>query len=261
MAEDALATFKRQVSPLVGIDLGAYKDRQMERRINALMSRANVSDHSAYLDLLKRDARRLQEFIDGLTINVSEWFRNPEQFQALEREVLPDLLDRFGTIKIWSAGSSVGCEIYSVLILLDRMNMLGRAELLGTDIDDRALEQAREGWYGPSEQKGLSPDIIKRYFEGQPGGILRFNPELASLVKFEKHNLLSDPAPAGCHLAICRNVVIYFTEESKAVIHRSLRGSLQRGGILFVGSTERIFRYRDLGLEQVRTFFYRKVVA
>lgn len=251
--------FKREVSPLVGIDLGAYKDRQMERRINALMSRANVSDHLSYLELLKRDSRRLQEFIDGLTINVSEWFRNPEQFQALEREILPDLFDRFGTIQIWSAGCSVGCEIFSVVIILDRLGMLGRARLIATDIDERALEQARLGRFGPAEQKGLTPEIMGRYFTEEPGGFLRFAPELAGLVRFEKHNLLSDPAPTGCHLAICRNVVIYFTEESKAITHRSLLNSLVKGGILFVGSTERIFRYRDLGLEQVRTFFYRKV--
>ncbi len=260
MAEnpDALAAFKRDVSPLVGIDLGAYKDRQMERRINALMSRANVPDPDSYLALLRSDPRRLQEFIDGLTINVSEWFRNPEQFQALEREILPDLLERFGTIKIWSAGCSIGCEIYSVLIILDRLGALGRCELLGTDLDDRALEQARDAWFLPSEQKGLSPELIRAYFDADVRDRIRFKPALAGLVTFERHNLLSDPAPMGCHLAICRNVVIYFTEESKALIHRSLLNSMPKGGILFVGSTERIFRYRDLGLEQVRTFFYRK---
>ncbi|MBM3269117.1 MAG: protein-glutamate O-methyltransferase CheR [Candidatus Sericytochromatia bacterium] len=254
-----MAEFKKQVSPLIGIDLDAYKDKQMARRIASLMGRANVQDPDAYLALLRSDPERLQEFIDRLTINVSEWFRNPEHFEILEAQLLPQLLERFGHLRIWSAGCSIGSEIYSVAILLDRLGALDRCELLGSDVDERALEQARAASFRPHEQKGLTPAVTHRYFTRDDAGDVRLTRQIADRVAFDRANLLTDPAPGGCHLTICRNVVIYFHEESKAIIHRSLANSLVPGGILFVGSTERLFNHRRLGFEQVRSFFYRKV--
>ncbi|MBM3274978.1 MAG: hypothetical protein FJZ00_07485 [Candidatus Sericytochromatia bacterium] len=135
---------------------------------------------------------------------------------------------------------------------------MSRCDFLGTDVDERALARAAGAAFGPHDQKGLTPDLIAGYFTAGKDDTLSFRRDLAERVQFEKLNLLSDPSPTQCHLTICRNVVIYFTEESKALIHRSLCNSLLRGGILFVGSTERIFHHRRLGLEQVRSFFYQK---
>ncbi|MBU6429426.1 MAG: chemotaxis protein CheR, partial [Cyanobacteria bacterium REEB65] len=91
---DALGAFKLAVSPWIGVDLTAYKDRQMERRILALMNRSGAPDLGAYLDMLRADPERLREFLLGLTINVSEWFRNGERFEELRQFVLPELLSR-----------------------------------------------------------------------------------------------------------------------------------------------------------------------
>lgn len=257
-AENDLTDFKRRVSPLIGIDLGAYKGQQMARRITTLMTRANTSDPEVYLALLQSDAKMLQQFIDGVTINVSEWFRNPEKFEELETAVLPELLEEFPRLKIWSAGCSIGSEIFSVAIMLDRLGALDRCELIGTDVDDKALGQAREAVFAPHEQKGVLPDVVDAYFEPRGDGGLALTRRLADRVRFERHNLLADPTLTGCNLIICRNVVIYFTMESKRVLHQSFLRALLPGAVLFVGSTERIFDYRELGLTQVRSFFYRK---
>lgn len=261
--QDDFLHFKRQIAPWVRLDLDQYKPRQMERRIRAMMARAKIDTLEAYYDLLKADPNRLQEFIDGLTINVSEFFRNPEKFEELEREVLPELLSRFGKLKIWSAGSSSGAELSSVAIVLDRLGALDRTELIGTDIDRAILDRASEGLYHAYEIKNLSPEDLSRYFtpvadRGVEPGSVRLRADLLRRLAYRPQNLLEDPPLEGCHLILCRNVVIYFTQESKDKLYRSFFQALERGGMLFIGGTERILDYRDLGFHQPRPFFYLK---
>ena len=261
--QDEFLVFKRRIAPWVKLDLDQYKPRQMERRIRAMMSRAKIETLDDYYDLLRADSERLQEFIDGLTINVSEFFRNPEKFDELEREVLPELLERFGKVKIWSAGCSSGAELSSVAIVLDRLKALSRVELIGTDIDRGILERAADGFYHAYELKNLSPEDLERYFEpqealGTEAGSRRLKRDLLHRMTYRPHNLLEDPPLEGCHLILCRNVVIYFTQESKNRLYRGFFSSLEPGGMLFIGGTERILDFRELGFQQPRPFFYLK---
>lgn len=261
--QDDFLRFKRRIAPWVKLDLDQYKPRQMERRIRAMMSRAKIDTLDAYFDLLREDSGRLQEFIDGLTINVSEFFRNPEKFDELENEVLPELLARFERLKIWSAGCSSGAELASVAILLDRLQALDRVELVGTDIDRGILARASEGFYHSYEIKNLSAQDLERYFtpveaRGAEAGSVRMRPELLRHLSYHPQNLLEDPPLASCHLILCRNVVIYFTQESKDKLYREFYGALERGGMLFIGGTERILDFREMGFQQPRPFFYVK---
>lgn len=260
---DDFVIFKRQIAPWVKLDLEQYKPRQMERRIRAMMTRAKVDTLEAYYEILKADPQRLQEFIDGLTINVSEFFRNPEKFDELEREVLPELFSRFDRLRIWSAGCSSGAELASVAIVLDRLKALDRVELLGTDIDRGILERASQGLYYPYELKNLSAADFERYFtpvegRGIEAGSARLRPELLRRLAYQPQNLLEDPPLSSCHLILCRNVVIYFTQESKNKLYRDFFQALAPGGILFIGGTERILDFRDIGFLQPRPFFYFK---
>ncbi|MBI6546569.1 MAG: protein-glutamate O-methyltransferase CheR [Cyanobacteria bacterium NC_groundwater_1444_Ag_S-0.65um_54_12] len=207
---------------------------------------------------MRSNPERLKEFVDGLTINVSEWFRNPEKFAELEQWVLPELLRHFPRLRIWSAGCSIGSEIFSVAILLDRLGMLGCCELVGTDIDSEVLKNASSGVFAPHEQKGLTAELIDRYFVLLDGGYIQLRKDLASRVQFKQHNLLVKPFESGWQLIICRNVAIYFNENTKQRLHDTLYEALELNGILFVGSTERIFNYRELGFVQFRSFFYQK---
>ncbi|MGE5676028.1 MAG: CheR family methyltransferase [Mycobacterium leprae] len=243
---------------LTGIDLDCYKGTQMERRLQTIMRRAGVPDLAAYARLLATTPARVKEFQDFLTINVSEWLRNPEKFEELQRTILPDLLKKSPRLKIWSAGCSNGSEPYSVAMLLDEIDPLGRHQIIGTDLDEEILKVARAGQYMEKDLKNVSAARRARYFT-QDGDNFIVKPDLRARVSFERQNLLSDPFPLDVDLLLCRNVVIYFTEEAKDELYRRFHRSLKQGGILFVGGTESLLRARELGYASVSPFFYRAV--
>jgi chemotaxis protein methyltransferase CheR len=258
---EELEAFKARVAPLIGVDVGAYKPRQIERRIAALFCRAGVKSLDDFARLLEGDARRLADFVDGLTINVSEFFRNPEKWEELANDVLPALFERHAEVKIWSAGCSMGAELYSLGIVLDELGLLGRATLIGTDLDRASLQRAEAGLYGPHELPGVSPERLARYFRPE-GAQQRFlAPEIRERTRFYRQDLLAEAPEPNCHLILCRNVVIYLNEESKLKLYRLFRGALAPGGVLFVGGTERIFGHRELGFELLAPFFYQRSEA
>ncbi len=251
-------TFRRTVQELTGIDLDCYKGTQMERRLQTIMRRAGVSDLSAYARLLSTTPSRVKEFKDFLTINVSEWLRNPEKFEELQQTILPDLLKRSPRLRIWSAGCSNGSEPYSVAMLLDEIDPGGRHQILATDLDEEVLKAARAGVYSEKDIKNVSPARRARYFD-QNGDRYAVKADLRARVEFRRHNLLSDDFPSDLDLILCRNVVIYFTEEAKVQLYRRFHAALKPGGILFVGGTESLLRARELGFASVSPFFYRSV--
>lgn len=252
--------FKKQASQLCGIDLSLYKSQQLDRRINSLMSLWQVEDYDEYLRILKTDPQRFQIFLKKLTINVSEFFRNPECYFYLWEKVIPELLRKSPALKIWSAGCATGAEPYSVAIILKELNALYRAEILATDVDAVVLKQAREGVYSPNEVKSLPQELLEKYFREEKG-FYHLVPEIKNRVIFQRHNLLLDPFPTGLDLILCRNVVIYFSEEAKDELYHKFHRSLRTGGYLMVGGTEPLLGYRQLGFETVRYSFYKKVAA
>ncbi|MFZ5827189.1 MAG: CheR family methyltransferase [Bacillota bacterium] len=251
--------FRRTVLDLTGIDLDCYKGTQMERRLQTIMRRAGVGDLSAYAKLLTATPSRVKEFQDFLTINVSEWLRNPEKFDELQKVILPDLLKKSPKLRIWSAGCSNGSEPYSVAMLLDELDPHGRHQIIATDLDEEILKVARAGIYHEKDVKNVAPARRSKYFIGQPGETVMVKPDLKAKIQFERQNLLSDPFPQDLDLILCRNVVIYFTEEAKDELYRKFHRSLKPGGILFVGGTESLLRARELGYASASPFFYRAV--
>ncbi|MBU6430457.1 MAG: hypothetical protein KGR26_15680, partial [Cyanobacteria bacterium REEB65] len=157
------------------------------------------------------------------------------------------------------AGCSVGSELYSVMLLLDRLGALDRCEFLGTDIDEAVLEQAAQGLFAPHEQKGLTPPWTSAYFEPAGDGKFKLHEQLVRRARFRRHNLLADPFPNGYHLILCRNVVIYFTAECKLQIFRQFSKALEPRGMLFVGASERIYSASEVGFRQVRPYFYQNL--
>lgn len=258
---EELARFKARVSTLVGFDLDAYKPRQIERRITALMARANMPTLEAFYAAIAADPARLRDFVDGLMINVTEFLRDAEHFATLRTRVLPELLARFERLRVWSAGCSVGAELFSVGMLLEDLGALERAELVGTDLDRGALEKARNAVYSTYETQGLSSELLARYFAPE-GPYQRFDGEaIRARCAFTHHNLLEEPPVENCQLVLCRNVVIYLSDASKRRLYARLHEALAPGGVLFVGKTERIFDSRSLGLEPHGPYFYRKLDA
>lgn len=250
--------FKEQASLLCGIDLSLYKSQQLDRRINSLMSLWQVENYDEYLRILKTDPQRFQVFLKKLTINVSEFFRNPECYFYLWEKVIPELLQVKPNLKIWSAGCATGAEPYSVAIILKELKAFYNAEILATDVDDEVLKRAGEAVYSPNEIKSIPRELLDKYFRVEKG-FYRLLPEIKNRVCFKRHNLLLDPFPAGFDLIVCRNVVIYFAEEVKNDLYYKFNRSLRFGGYLLVGGTEPLLGYKQLGFETVRYSFYKKV--
>ncbi|HKM38778.1 MAG TPA: protein-glutamate O-methyltransferase CheR [bacterium] len=249
--------FKAAILKRTGIDLNAYKERQMFRRISTLMSLRGADSFQGYLNMLQRNPDCMQQFLERLTINVSEFFRNPERFRELKERYLPQLLEGRQQIKAWSAGSAAGEEPYSVAIMLAE-NVTGqRTPVLATDLDQEALAEAMAGKYPADRLNNVPEDIKRRYFTFK-GDFYLVRPQLKSKVRFKRHDLLRDPYESGFDLILCRNVVIYFTEQAKQKIYTRFAQALRPGGILFTGATEQIFQPGNYGLEPVAPFFYRR---
>lgn len=252
--------FKKHVFELTSIDLNCYKERQMKRRIDALIAKHKIHSYDAYVSQIKRDRELFDEFVNYLTINVSEFYRNPEQWELLEREVLPYLFEKYGRqLKIWSAACSTGDEPYSLVMLLSKMMPLNNIKIIATDIDKQVLEKAQLGLYNAKSLKTLPVEFQSKYFTKINDRTYQISDKIKSRVEFKSHNLLKDPYPSDCHMIVCRNVLIYFTEEAKHDIYLKFANSLKKDGILFVGSTEQILQPANLGYDSYRSFFYRKM--
>ena len=248
--------FKKQVLALTKIDLNCYKEKQMKRRIDTLIGRHNLDGYDAFLGKLKTDATLLEEFVNYLTINVSEFYRNPDQWQILDKDVFPQLINTFGQqLTIWSAACSTGDEPYSLVMALSRHVPLSKIKILATDIDKQVLAAAKNGIYAEKSLVGVPADLKAKYFT-KVGSSYRISDEIKARVEFKENNLLRDPYPTNVNLIVCRNVLIYFTEEAKEDIFRKYYNSLAPGGMLFLGSTEQMMNYKEVGYERKASFFF-----
>lgn len=255
---DNYEKFKRDVLALTTIDLNAYKEKQMRRRIDTLIGKCKLNDYDEYVKLIKQDKDKFEQFVNFLTINVSEFYRNPEQWQFLDKEVFPMLIQTFGkNLKIWSAACSTGDEPYSLVMALSRHVPLSQIHIIATDIDKQVLDKARLGIYNEKSIASVPDDLKKKYFT-QVGSSYKIADEIKRCVEFKEHNLLKDPYPTDCNLIVCRNVVIYFTEEAKDEIYRKFNASLKKDGVLFIGSTEQIMNYKELNYRRNQSFFFQK---
>lgn len=250
--------FKKDIYSLTQIDLSSYKEKQMRRRIDTLIKKNRTTSYDDYVKLIKSDEEKFEQFINFLTINVSEFYRNPEQWKILDQEIFPTLINKFGKrLKIWSAACSTGDEPYSLVMALSKFMPLEDIHIIATDIDKQVLDKARMGIYNAKSIAAVPPEYKKKYFK-QIGASYQISNEIKKRVEFKEHNLLKDSYPTGCHLIVCRNVVIYFTEEAKDEIYQKFNRSLVNDGVLFIGSTEQITNYRELNFRRNRSFFFEK---
>jgi chemotaxis protein methyltransferase CheR len=254
---DDYTMFCEGVRTLAGIDLLQYKRGQMERRLRTFAGRRGVSGLVDYLSVLKSDSDELDQFLDRVTINVSQLFRNPEQWEIIAR-TLPELAEA-GRVRIWSAGCSYGAEVYTLAaVCLERIPN-ARVEIRGTDIDLRVLAKAREGLFSAEDARTAPPRTLERYFERTVNGWCA-KAELKRMVSFEQGDLLRMRFPAQAYdMVLCRNVVIYFNEPVRDELHGKLAGATRSGGYFIVGATERVSAPAELGLTPTHPFTYRKV--
>ena len=256
MVDKEFYNFIVNVKKKTGIDLVKYKEEQLKRRLTTLYIKNGFTNFDHYFSNMQTNKTLFNEFLDKITINVTEFYRNPSLWEVLEREIIPLVQEEERKIKCWSSACSTGEEPYTLAMILNEQGITN-AEILASDLDEGVLSKAKQGIYFEKALKDLPKKYTDKYFE-----IKDLNFEISNIIKknvtFKRFDLLVDTFASNYDLIICRNVMIYFTEEANTQLYLKFSEALRSGGVLFVGSTEQIFRPEKYNLEMVGPFFYRK---
>jgi two-component system, chemotaxis family, CheB/CheR fusion protein len=226
---------------VTGHDFTEYKDRTLVRRIQRRMQVHELSEVQPYVDLLHRDAGEGEALFKDLLIGVTQFFRDPETFEVLTREVIHKLVAETGAgeqIRVWVAGCATGEEAYSLAMLLrealdDRADPPG-IQIIASDIDEDALQFARVGRYPGLIARDVSPERLERFFINEDGAY-RVRRTLREVCVFAHHSILRDPPFSRMHLISCRNLLIYLGPELQGRLLPVLHYALRPGGHLLLG--------------------------
>jgi chemotaxis protein methyltransferase CheR len=255
---DEFDVFMDNILKYTKIDLRKYKRPQMQRRLTALRDKEGYRDFASYFQAMTENKKLFHDFLDRMTINVSEFFRNANRWEVVEKRVVPEILQRGKRAKIWSAACSTGEEPYTIALILSRYLPLADIKVLATDIDENAIDKAQKGVYHKRSLSFVPPDLLKKHFRQIDAQTYAISDEIKKCVTFKKQNLLEDAFESDFDLIVCRNVIIYFTEQAKDVLYQKFSNALKPGGLLFVGSTEQIFNPQALHFNTYDTFFYQR---
>ncbi|MGM0676985.1 MAG: CheR family methyltransferase [Pseudomonadota bacterium] len=253
--------FKIFLERSCGLVLGDNKHYLVTSRLSRLMKEFSVASVSELLKLLKRGGRSglRERVIEAMTTNETYWFRDVFPFEILKNQIYPELAKKSpgSTVRIWCAACSSGQEPYSISMatseyLQSRAGSLRDVQILGTDISGAVLREAREGSYDSlAVARGLSLDRRNRFFI-QKGDRWEVKPEIKARVSYREFNLLDNYNAMGrFDIVFCRNVLIYFSLESKRTILKRISQILNPGGYLFLGASESMANYSD-AFEMVR---------
>jgi chemotaxis protein methyltransferase CheR len=233
----------KHIADKVDFEPGYYNDAYLGRRITARMRRCKAEDYDSYLTVLRRDDEERDLLLDSLTVNVTNFFRNPEMWEAL-RPVLRELTAERRRVNAWSAPCADGREPYSMAMLAkdDPEIVARKLSILGTDIDREALAAARRGEYETTRTTDiggeLEPLSDAAAYVRQEGDQFRVRDAVTRLVEFERHDLIRDGSKSDFDLVMCRNLLIYIDTEYKQAIFDTITDSIRDGGYLVIGMTE-----------------------
>jgi chemotaxis protein methyltransferase CheR len=242
----------------MGINLSAYKSKQYTRRVESFIAKSGAINEDEFISFLMKDADIRDRFLDHLTINVSEFFRNKELFLQFKDMLSNRLMPERNTLKIWSAACSDGSEPYTLAIMLDQLTPQKRHSIIATDIDEKILQVAKNGIYTKRSLKNVDENLLNKYFCPIKDEKYEVIYDIKKRVQFQKHDLICSSYDIGYDAIVCRNVLIYFTSDAKANIYKKFYDALKPGGLLFIGATESIYNYKLFGYERESTFIYRK---
>ena len=243
--------FEQEVEGLIldikssyGYDFSGYSRASIYRRIKRFLTNKNLNSLEELKKAVFNDSFYFESFLQEITVNVTEMFRDPAFFLSLRKNVLP-ILSTYPHIKIWDAGCSTGEELFSLAILLQEEGLLDRTRIYATDINQKVLKQAKEGIFPatqlPANLAGYQASGGKKEFSSyyiSNYGSLKFNSSLIKNVIFYPHNLATDSSFNEFHLILCRNVLIYFTKELQERVFHLFNESLVRLGYLALGKKE-----------------------
>lgn len=271
MADLFFEQLKAKVLLDKSFDFGKYTEAFVKRRLSIRLDKLKLppEDYLSYIKVLDSDPEEYPRLFDAFSVNVTEFFRDPELWQALLVKYFPELMTKKllsgnRSIKIWSAGCSTGEEPYSIAVVLSETLRVGLTPLItATDIDDDALRKAAAGRYPEAKLAGITKvraGLVEEYFKPDPGPdggsgakFMSAGKELRKMIFFKKHNMLKDPVLANTDVIFCRNAMIYFSREIKETVYGYFRDSLEPGGLLVIGKSELIPAYTAdrTGFEQI----------
>lgn len=236
--------FSRALLLRHGYDFSGYSPASFKRRVRSLTFQLGARSISELTEKLLHEHTLLPKVIAGLSVPVSDMFRNPTAFRLIREEVIP-VLASYPQINIWQAGCAHGEEVYSLAIVLKEAGLYARSRIYATDLSDEALARAQEGIYPLRDARVYSENYLKA---GGTGTLsdwytamynhIKLDSSLREAVTFANHNLVSDGVFGEMHLILCRNVLIYFNDQLQERVLCLFRDSLVRGGYLCIGSKE-----------------------
>ncbi|HEX6714153.1 MAG TPA: CheR family methyltransferase [Thermoleophilaceae bacterium] len=235
-----------------GFDFSGYKKTTLSRRIEKRMAVVDRPTFSEYQDYLEVNPREFTELFNTILINVTSFFRDPPAWDALTSDVVPRLLDAHPDhqpLRVWSAGCASGEEAYTVAMVLAEAigedAFKSRVKIYATDLDDDALTTARHGVYSNDALKAVPAELVEKYFEENTRG-LAFRADLRRSIIFGRNDLVSDAPISRIDLLICRNVLMYFTQEMQGRILERFNFALNANGFLFLGKSEMLISHGEL---------------
>ncbi|MUL35170.1 CheR family methyltransferase [Gloeocapsopsis dulcis] len=235
-----------------GCDLTGYKRSSLMRRFEHRMRSIKIDSYQCYLQYLQQHSEEYLALLNDVLINFTSFFRDPDAWSYLANEIIPKIIAQKQPnepIRVWSAGCAAGQEIYSLLLLLAEIlgieACLERVQCYATDADAVAIQQARKGIYSELEISGISPNLLKKYFEQTQQGYV-FHSKLRRTIIFSQHNLEKNAPISKIDLLICRNVLIYFNPETQVSILVRFHFALKNTGFLFLGKSEVLVNRREI---------------
>ncbi|WP_207483302.1 CheR family methyltransferase [Arenibaculum pallidiluteum] len=226
-----------------GLDFRGYKRTSLRRRILRRMEQIGCDDFNRYHDILEADPQEFLHLLDTVLINVTAFFRDPEGWEVLRRDVIPRIVEKrkSGPIRVWSVGCASGEEPYSLAMLfaeeLGLEAFCKRVKIYATDLDESALGTARHAVYSTREVENVPADLLERYFERTNSHYV-FQRELRKCVIFGRHNIVTDAPISRIDLLTCRNLLIYLEAETQNAVLPRLHYSLVNDGYMFLGKAE-----------------------
>jgi two-component system CheB/CheR fusion protein len=231
-----------------GVDFTGYKRPSLFRRISKRCGELGIDSFAAYIDYLQVHADEFPILFDKILINVTEFFRDPDAWDYLRKNLLSNIVAGSGPIRVWSTGTASGEEAYSAAMLLCEAigpeEFVRRVKIYATDIDEDALNRARQG-YTPKDLEAVDDSLKDRYFEPQ-NGRLAFKTGLRRAVIFGRHDIMQDAPISRLDLLICRNTLMYFTAEAQGRILARFHYALNDDGYLFLGKAEMLLSHGAL---------------
>ncbi len=229
-----------------GYDFRNYSKAHIKRRVLYRLATSQLPTVTELQNKVLRDRDFFREFLDDLSINVTEMFRDPDFYRSLRENIIPKL-QTYAYFKIWHAGCATGEEVYSLAILLKEEGLLERSQIYATDFNRKVLEIAREGVYQKADMEQYSRNYVlsggkfklSDYYKSMYGSVM-FSKELSNRIVFADHNLVTDSVFADVNLIMCRNVMIYFEKSLQENVLNLFNESLVPSGILCLGTKESI---------------------